>query len=180
MEIIFYTDGSSHGNPGPGGWGIYIEVIKKEKKEIFTTRINGGEKLTTNNRMELKANIEALKYLKKNLNKILKNILQNTKEKEERELKIKIKTDSQYVKNGITIWIKTWEKNNWKNSNKKEVINKDLWQELLNLKNYINKKLIENNFKEIEFEYVKAHIGILGNEIADSLANEASNNMKSN
>ncbi len=157
MKITFYIDGASRGNPGPGEWGVYIEV---DKEKLFSSKLSGGEKLTTNNQMEIKAAIEALKYIKKNLKKILLN----------ETVSITIKTDSQYVKNGITTWIKNWEKNNWRGSNKKEVANKELWQELLNLKNDINQKLKEKSFPEIKFEYVAGHSGIKGNEIADTLA----------
>ncbi|MEI6352970.1 MAG: ribonuclease H [Candidatus Nomurabacteria bacterium] len=165
MKITFYTDGASRGNPGPGGWGIYIEV---EKDKLFTTKLSGGEEMTTNNRMELRATIEAFKYLKKNLIKILEN----------ESVHIKIKTDSQYVKNGITLWIKNWEKNNWRGSNKKEVVSKDLWQELLKLKNEISEKLLEKKLPEIKFEYVAGHAGITGNEIADTLATTEADKFK--
>lgn len=160
MKITLYTDGSSRGNPGPGGWGVYVEVIKDK---LYTINISGGERETTNNKMELTAAIEALKYLKKNLIKILKNDV----------VKITIKLDSKYVKMGITEWIKNWEKNNWKGSNKKPVANLELWQELLSLKNFINDKLKGHNFKDVNWEYVKGHVGIKGNEIADDLATEA-------
>lgn len=165
MKITLYTDGASRGNPGRGGWGVYIEVMKDK---LYTTNLSGGEKDTTNNEMELSAAIEALKYIKKNLSKILENP----------EVKIKIKLDSKYVKNGITEWIKGWEKNNWRGSNKKEVANKELWQELLKLKNKINEKLEEKNFKEIVWEYVEGHAGIKGNEMADKLATEAADKLK--
>ncbi len=160
MKITFYTDGASRGNPGRGGWGVYIEM---EKDKIYTAKLSGGQKEATNNQMELTATIEALKYARKNLAKMLEND----------EVKIKIFTDSNYVKNGITTWIKNWEKNNWRTANKKPVLNKELWLELLDLKNLINKKLLENNFPEIKFEYVKGHAGIKGNEIADELATVA-------
>ena len=169
MKITLYTDGSSKGNPGLGGWGVYVEIEKN--KTIFKIEISGGQKLATNNQMELTAGIKALEYLKGDLEKILKNSSVKTE-----GLKIKIKTDSQYMKNGIEIWIKNWEKNNWKGSNKKEVLNKDLWQKLLELKNFINNKLLLDNYETIKFEYVKAHIGINGNEIADRLANKAADN----
>jgi ribonuclease HI len=165
MKITLYTDGASRGNPGRGGWGVYIEVMKDK---LYTTNLSGGEKDTTNNKMELSAAIEALKYIKKNLSKILENP----------EVKIKIKLDSKYVKNGITEWIKGWEKNNWRGSNKKEVANKELWQELLKLKNKINEKLEEKNFKEMVWEYVEGHAGIKGNEMADKLATEAADKLK--
>ncbi|MDD3940329.1 MAG: ribonuclease HI [Candidatus Pacebacteria bacterium] len=160
MKITFYTDGASRGNPGRGGWGVYIEM---EKDKIYTAKLSGGQKEATNNQMELTATIEALKYARKNLAKMLEND----------EVKIKIFTDSNYVKNGITTWIKNWEKNNWRTANKKPVLNKELWLELLDLKNLINKKLLENNFSEIKFEYVRGHAGIKGNEIADELATVA-------
>lgn len=89
MKITFYTDGASRGNPGRGGWGVYIEVIKDK---LYTTNLSGGKKETTNNKMELTAAIETLRYIKKNLSKILKND----------EVKILIRLDSKYVKNGIT------------------------------------------------------------------------------
>lgn len=165
MKIIIYTDGASRGNPGRGGYGVYIEVYKDK---LYTRKLSGGEINTTNNKMELKANIEALKYIKKNLPKILQN----------EEVEIILKMDSQYVKNGITLWIQNWQKNNWKGANKKPVANQELWQELLSFKNFINDKLINDNFKEIQFEYVKGHAGIHGNEIADTLATEAADSIK--
>ncbi|MDQ1281832.1 MAG: ribonuclease [Patescibacteria group bacterium] len=165
MQITLYTDGASRGNPGRGGWGVYIEV-KKDK--LYTTKLSGGERDTTNNKMELRATLEGLKYIKKNLTKILDN----------KDVKIKIKTDSKYVKNGITEWIINWEKNNWKGSNKKPVANQEIWKELLSVKNSINDKLIKATFSELKFEYVEGHSGIHGNEIADSLATEAADNLE--
>ena len=101
MDVKIYTDGACSGNPGPGGWAAII-LLKDEKKEIF-----GGEKKTTNNRMELTATIKALEYC--NLIKKKQTALKN----------IKIYTDSNYVKDGITVWINNWEKNNWKTADKK-------------------------------------------------------------
>lgn len=164
MQITLYTDGASRGNPGRGGWGVYVEV-KKDK--LYTTKLSGGERDTTNNKMELTATLEGLKYIKKNLSKIL----------DDKEVKIKIKTDSKYVKNGITEWIINWEKNNWKGSNKKPVANQEIWKELLSVKNSINDKLTKATFSELKFEYVEGHSGIKGNEIADSLATEAADNL---
>lgn len=165
MKITLYTDGASRGNPGRGGWGVYVEV---EKEKLYTTKLSGGERDTTNNKMELTATLEGLKYIKKNLTKILDN----------KDVKIKIKTDSKYVKNGITEWIINWEKNNWKGSNKKSVANQELWKELLSLKNSINDKLVKATFSELKFEYVEGHAGIHGNEMADILATEAADNLK--
>lgn len=164
MKINLYTDGASRGNPGRGGWGVYIEV---EKDKIYTSKISGAEKDTTNNKMELTATLQGLIYVKKNLSKILENT----------EVKIKVKTDSKYVINGITEWIKNWEKNNWKGSNKKTVANQELWKELLSVKNLINDKLVKATFPEIKFEYVEGHSGIKGNEMADSLATEAADKL---
>ena len=112
MEIKIYTDGACIGNPGPGGWAAII-LEENEKKELF-----GGEKLTTNNRMELTAAIKALEYC-------------NNQEQKQRSLKnLKIFTDSTYVKEGITVWINNWQKNNWKTSDKKNVKNVDIWKRL--------------------------------------------------
>ena len=139
MKHVIYTDGACSGNPGPGGWGAII--LDEEKNEI---NISGREKNTTNNRMELMAPIMALRKIKK-------------------ASEVIIYTDSTYLKNGITIWIKKWEKNNWKNTNKKPVKNKDLWVIL----NELSKERI------IDWRWVKAHAGNKYNEIADKLATEA-------
>ena len=139
MEYVVYTDGACSGNPGPGGWGAVILDAKNNEANI-----SGKEKSTTNNRMELMAPIMALRKIKK-------------------ASKIVIYTDSTYLKNGITIWIKNWEKNGWKSANKKSVKNKDLWLIL----NELSKKKI------IEWKWVKAHNGNKYNEMADRLATEA-------
>ena len=133
--IKIYTDGSCLENPGNGGWAAIINNNGNINK------ITGNEKNTTNNRMELMAPINALK----NLDKINK---------------IEIYTDSQYVKLGITEWINTWIKNNWKTSKKEDVKNKDLWIELYNLNKSLNVKWI----------WVKAHAGNPLNEEVDLLA----------
>jgi ribonuclease HI len=134
-EIIIYTDGSCIGNPGKGGWGAIL-LYKNHKKEI-----SGKEENTTNNKMELKAVIEALKNLKKKCD-------------------INLYTDSNYVKNGITQWIFNWKKNDWKTTDKKEVKNKELWQEL--------DSLVQRH--KIEWHWVKGHSGNKYNEEADKLA----------
>ena len=107
-KVTIYTDGACSGNPGPGGWGVYMIYEQHEK------RLYGSEADTTNNRMELTAAIEALKAL-------------NTR------CDIDLYTDSVYVKDGITAWIENWIKNNWRTSNKNLVKNVDLWQDLHNL-----------------------------------------------
>ena len=138
--IKIYTDGSCLKNPGNGGWAAIINNEGDVKK------ISGSEKNTTNNRMELMAPINALKEINPNE-------------------KIEIYTDSQYVKLGITKWINTWLKNNWKTSKKENVKNKDLWLQLYNL----NKTL------DVKWNWVKAHAGNPLNEEVDLLAKKASN-----
>ncbi len=138
--ITIYTDGSCLTNPGNGGWAAIINDEKKIRK------ISGSEKNTTNNRMELLAPINALKYMKPGV-------------------EIKIYTDSQYVKNGITEWINTWLANNWKTSKKEDVKNKDLWIELYNLNKSLN----------VQWNWVKAHDGNPMNEEVDLLAKKAAN-----
>ena len=145
MEIKIYTDGACAGNPGPGGWAAII-LTDNDKKEIF-----GGEKLTTNNRMELTATIKALEFCQKN-------------EGKQPSLKqIKIYTDSNYVKDGITIWINNWEKNNWKTADKKNVKNVDLWKQLKELA----------KLKQIEWIWIKGHSDDPMNDLADKLAKKA-------
>ena len=109
MEI--YTDGACKGNPGKGGWGVFIEN--------YNIKLNGFEENTTNNRMELRAVIEVLNYL----------LINNYKEK------LNIYTDSQYVKKGITEWIYNWKNNGWKSANKKQIKNMELWKDLYKLSN---------------------------------------------
>ena len=145
MIIKIYTDGACIGNPGPGGWAAVI-LHENLKKEIF-----GGEKLTTNNRMELTAAIKALEYC-------------NEQEREQPSLKkIKIYTDSIYLKEGITVWINSWEKNNWKTADKKNVKNVDLWKKL--------KELTRSN--PLEWNWVKGHSEDPMNDLADKLAKSA-------
>ena len=138
--ITIYTDGSCLTNPGNGGWAAIIS--ENNKKKI----ISGNEKNTTNNRMELLAPINALRGIKSGP-------------------KIKIYTDSQYVKNGITEWINTWLSNDWKTSKKEDVKNKDLWIELYNL----------TKFLDIQWIWVKAHDGNPLNEEVDLLAKRDAN-----
>ena len=136
MKFKIYTDGACSGNPGRGGWAAII--IDDDLNQIS---ISGREIKTTNNRMELVAPIMALKKIKK-------------------KSEITIFTDSKYVKDGITGWIKKWKLNNWKNSNKKPVKNKDLWTKLDNL---CNKHIVS-------WKWVKAHAGNKYNNLVDELA----------
>ncbi|MFT6423347.1 MAG: ribonuclease HI [Thalassolituus sp.] len=136
MKVELYTDGACKGNPGPGGWGALLRYGKNEK-ELF-----GGEKDTTNNRMELMAAIEGLKALS-------------------RACDVSLTTDSQYVKQGINSWMAGWKKNGWRTASKQPVKNKDLWQAL-------DKECQRHN---IEWHWVKGHAGHEGNERADMLAN---------
>jgi ribonuclease HI len=138
--IKIYTDGSCIGNPGSGGWAAIIFLNDKKIK------IKGKKKNTTNNQMELMAPIKALKKIPAGE-------------------KVQIFTDSKYVKMGITEWIKSWKKNNWKTSNKKKVKNKDLWKEL----DYLSEK------HQIKWLWVKGHSGDATNEEVDQLARETAN-----
>lgn len=135
-QVELFTDGACRGNPGPGGWGVLMRYGDHEK-EMY-----GGEKETTNNRMELTAVIEGLNSLT-------------------RQCSVKITTDSTYVKDGITSWIHNWKKRNWKTAAKKPVKNQDLWQAL-------DKAVSEH---DVEWAWVKGHSGHRENEIADELAN---------
>ena len=135
--IQIYTDGACRGNPGPGGWGALLQFGSKEKQ------LYGGESLTTNNRMELRAVIEALSALKRPCN-------------------VSVTSDSTYVLKGINEWLPNWKKRGWLTSGKKPVKNEDLWKSLDSLKSVHN----------IEWHWVKGHSGHLENELVDQLANK--------
>jgi ribonuclease HI len=135
-EVVIYTDGACKGNPGPGGWGAWLKSGEHVKE------LCGGELLTTNNRMELTAPIEALASLKQACD-------------------VTIYTDSQYLRNGISTWIHAWKARGWKTADRKPVKNIDLWQRL--------DALAQQH--KVRWHWVKAHAGDLGNERADALAN---------
>jgi len=136
-RVTIYTDGACSGNPGPGGWGAILSFGDQEKE------LMGGEAHTTNNRMELTAAISALEALK-------------------RACSVDLHTDSEYVKNGITTWIKSWKKNGWRTADKKPVKNVDLWQRL--------DAALTNH--QVRWHWVKGHAGHAMNERADQLARD--------
>ena len=133
--VEIFTDGACKGNPGPGGWGVLLRYGTTEK-ELY-----GGERQTTNNRMELMAAIEGLKALK-------------------RACSVTLTTDSQYVRKGITEWLSGWKRKNWKTASGQPVKNQDLWQLLDE----------QNSRHTIDWRWIKGHAGHRENEIADQLA----------
>ncbi|MFK8048809.1 MAG: ribonuclease HI [Halioglobus sp.] len=135
-DVEIFTDGACRGNPGPGGWGALLRYKGKES-ELY-----GGERETTNNRMELQAAIEGLKALKE-------------------RCKVVLTTDSVYVQKGITEWLAGWKKKSWKTAGRKPVKNADLWQLLDE----------QNQRHEVTWRWVKGHSGHRENDIADELAN---------
>lgn len=136
-KVEIFTDGACRGNPGPGGWGVLLRYASREKK------LHGGEPNTTNNRMELTAAIQGLSALKEPCD-------------------VRLVTDSQYVRKGITEWMANWKKRNWRTAAKKPVLNVDLWQQL-------DEACSRHS---IAWEWVKGHSGHRENEIADQLANK--------
>ncbi len=141
-KVEKFTDGACRGNPGPGGWGVILRYQGNEKE------LNGAEPDTTNNRMELLAAIMAIESLT-------------------RPCEVSLTTDSEYVKNGITQWLKNWKLKNWKTANKKPVKNMDLWQRLDQA----------CSGHDISWHWVKGHSGHVENERADGLANQAIDEM---
>jgi ribonuclease HI len=144
MSLVeIYTDGACRGNPGPGGWGALLSSGEHERE------LSGAEVLTTNNRMELTAVIRALEALK-------------------RPSEVRIFTDSEYVRRGITEWVRSWKARGWKTADRKPVKNQDLWERL---------DALAAGHK-IEWRWVKGHSGVPGNERVDRLANEAIDAMR--
>jgi ribonuclease HI len=137
-KVTIHTDGACSGNPGPGGWGAILSFNGRERE------LKGGEAHTTNNRMELTAAIEALEALK-------------------RSCAVDLHTDSEYLRNGITQWIKKWKRNGWRTADRKPVKNVDLWQRL-------DTALARH---EVHWHWVKGHSGHDLNERADELARAA-------
>jgi ribonuclease HI len=133
--VEIFADGACSGNPGVGGYGIILRASNREKE------LSGCDPMTTNNRMELTAVIKALEALKK-------------------PCKVRLVTDSNYVVKGITEWIFAWRKNNWKNSQRQSVLNRDLWERLLNL--------ADNH--DIQWEWVKGHEDHAENKRCDKIA----------
>ena len=156
MRSIIFTDGSSRGNPGPGGWGVVIVSSKddnwnfdaKNKDTIQVVELGGRETTTTNNRMELTASIEGLTQVEVGSD-------------------VTVYSDSSYVINGITKWIHGWQKNDWRTKTKDEVLNKDLWLKLYN----------ETTNRTVHWKYVGGHIGIVGNERCDQIATAYADNI---
>jgi len=136
-KVVIHTDGACSGNPGPGGWGVILEFDAHRKE------LKGGEQLTTNNRMELTAAIEALEALKTPSN-------------------VDLYTDSNYLRGGITSWIKGWKRNGWRTADKKSVRNIELWRRL--------EQAAERH--HVRWHWVKGHHGHDDNERADELARE--------
>lgn len=136
--IEIYTDGACRGNPGPGGWAALLRSGAHEKE------LSGAETPTTNNRMELTAVIRALEALK-------------------RQSRVRLYTDSEYVRRGITEWLRTWKARGWLTAERKPVKNQDLWQQL---------DAVAAGH-EVEWHWVPGHAGVPGNERVDRLANEA-------
>ena len=137
-HVEIATDGACKGNPGPGGWGAVLRHGDRERD------LSGGERLTTNNRMELTAAIEALESLK-------------------RPCAVTLSTDSRYVMDGLTKWIHGWQRNGWRTADRKPVKNADLWQRLLEA----------SKRHDIKWVWVKGHAGHVDNERADKLASDA-------
>ena len=142
VDVEIYTDGACRGNPGPGGWAALLRTGKNE------LMVNGAEPDSTNNRMELRAAIEGLATLK-------------------RSSVVSITTDSQYVKQGVLSWVEKWKLNGWQTASRKDVKNKDLWQELDEL----------NNMHQVSWYWVKGHSGHAENERVDQAANLAIDSM---
>ncbi len=176
VNYKIFTDGSSRGNPGPGGWGAIVVSIsdigtkrleKNEDVVVSVTELGGGEKQTTNNRMELMAAAKALEYIS---SQKLSRASSNTSA----DSTVDIYTDSSYLINGITKWIHGWKKNGWRTKTKEDVLNKDIW---LMIDSELSGDSHVENFAndygtslKIKWHHIGGHVGIVGNERCDEIA----------
>jgi len=152
MEYIIFTDGSSRGNPGSGGWGSVVVELRGESglEAQKVTELGGGEKNTTNNRMEIMSAVEGLSRIAP-------------------DSRVTVFTDSSYLVNGITKWVYGWQKNGWVTKTKESVMNKDLWMRLV--------EAVKG--KKIEWKRIAGHAGVLGNERCDHIATTFADGEKS-
>jgi ribonuclease HI len=163
MKITIYTDGSSRGNPGPGGWATIILEHRQQTgdnmesyKEDQVVELGGREDLTTNNRMELMGAIMGLREIDNHHSQVMS---------------IEVCTDSEYVRKGMTEWIAGWMKKGWKTSTKKDVLNKDLWEQL-----HKEETRLKSSSIQVTWKYVPGHAGVKGNERADDIATACADN----
>ncbi len=185
MKITIYTDGSSRGNPGPGGWAAVLITdsqtvrqsdVRESSAEDEVIELGGRENMTTNNRMELMGAIMGLKEIDGRKWKVESGNNSDSLQPTTHHLQpvsVEVCTDSQYVKKGMTEWIDGWIKKGWKSSTKKPVLNQDLWEAL---------KKEEDRLKaggvHVTWKYVPAHVGVVMNERADTIATMCADDAK--
>ncbi len=178
MKITIYTDGSSRGNPGPGGWAAVLMTEGKNEDEVI--ELGGREDLTTNNRMELMGAIRGLKEIdgrhqtnRQQTSDELNSGSESLQSKVYSLKSVEVCTDSQYVKKGMTEWIDGWIKRGWKGSTKKPVLNQDLWEALKK-----EEDRLKSGGVHVTWKYVPAHVGIVMNERADTIATMCADDAK--
>jgi ribonuclease HI len=175
MKITIYTDGSSRGNPGPGGWAAILIVERQQtgdnreyENQDEVIELGGYEDHTTNNRMELRGTIEGLRHIN-DRQQSTEHRAQKDSERQTindtRVTSVEVCTDSQYVKKGISEWIEGWKAKGWKTSTKKQVLNQDLWEEL-----HAEENRLKDRGVKVSWVYVPGHAGVPLNERADVIA----------
>lgn len=161
LEIMIHTDGGCSGNPGPGGWAFVMRYGDRVKES------SGSASMTTNNRMELQAVIEALRFIRDRKQAVARKLLEApasaVQDPEWLNAPVKVYTDSQYVKNGVTAWISSWKARGWKTADKKPVKNQELWETLDALSSELSPS----------YHWVEGHAGVPDNERCDTLVREA-------
>ncbi len=182
MKITIYTDGSSRGNPGPGGWGAVILTdsqtvrqsdVRQHDAEDEVIELGGREDMTTNNRMELMGAIMGLREIDGRKWKVESGMDPESTTLHPQLSTVEVCTDSQYVKKGMTEWIDGWIKKGWKGSTKKPVLNQDLWEALKHEEDRLKKGGVH-----VTWKYVPAHVGVVMNERADTIATMCADDAK--